>query len=301
MYVGKTMSNKFKQNLKNFMVLIPWIRTIYFKKLYHGVLMNQKMILGRIQHIGHSIDLRLSQDGNVPPILLAEMKFFLKKARSQGIAVDEASNWALGMWMTAKYRLQIENAKLPEPNNAEPLSQDFQALKKIIKERRSIRRWKEELINRANVLSLIEIAKWAPSSCNRQLWQVKILEKPKDIDFAAQYFPNNFFKSAPVILLIMANANAYGKNEKTYAYLDCGAFIQNLMLLLHVAGLGGCWIGFKGWDSLGNVHITQEKKKAFYDYFGFDPSLIPISMIAAGIPAGLPKVPPRQDLDSLLL
>ena len=45
-------------------------------------------------------------------------------------------------------------------------------LEKIIKKRRSVRRFREGRIERATLERLAGLALWAPSSCNRQTIQI---------------------------------------------------------------------------------------------------------------------------------
>ena len=97
------------------------------------------------------------------------------------------------------------------------------------------------------------------------------------------------------------DVSPYGAGERHLAYLDAAAFIQNLLLMLHAKGYGACWLGFKGWDCMGNVHFPAEHRDAFYAHFGLATNLVPISVIAVGRPANVPQAPPRQGLDQIVL
>lgn len=48
---------------------------------------------------------------------------------------------------------------------------DFRDLEKLIKTRRSIRKWRQELVPEDLVLKAIEMATWAPNGGNRQNWK----------------------------------------------------------------------------------------------------------------------------------
>ena len=152
-----------------------------------------------------------------------------------------------------------------------------------------------ELIKR-----LIKASLWAPSSCNRQPVRIIILEDEQK-EFIKSYFSGTFWHKAPVQMLILCNISAYENSDVYFPYLDAGAFIQNLLLLLHEAGLGACWLGFKMWNVKQEIYCDKRKFESFYKYFKIGPENIPISMVVAGEYEFEPKTPNRQSLDTVIL
>ena len=287
-----------KKFIKNLIVAVPFFRTLYFKNYVYRKGLDEKIIRGRIQNFGHNIELCLSKNETVPSELLRELEFLIKEMADRQLVADEASEWAFQWLIMGKYGLKEIPQKAVECSYKSgtqcPLSD-------AIYQRRSVRQWTNEPVDRKAIEKIIDTAKWAPSSCNRQSWHVLLLEKKEDFEFISGYFPNEFYLNAQILLVIFADANLYGNNEKHFAYLDAGAFIQNLLLLLHAEGFGACWIGFKSWDCSGAVFSSDEHRNSFYNYFKLNSNVVPVSMVAVGRPATTPKAPPRQMLKNIIL
>lgn len=289
--------------VRSALATIPWVRSLFYRYRVYGPAPDEKTIRGRLQQIGHSIDLRMRSGTKVPQATITEFEFLLKQASRKGLAIDEAMAWAVKMFTAAQHGLTV----LSEEDTASSASPETDSsandvsLSEAILRRRSIRSWTGEDLDLQDVRRIVELARWAPSSCNRQLWQVMLLHAPKDIEFISRYFASSFCRKAPLLMLVLMNVKLYGYHEKHFAYLDGGAFIQNLLLILHARGYGACWLGFKGWDASGKVFVAAEEHDRFYDYLKLDKTQIPISMIAVGRPVAIPQPPPRQDVSSIIL
>ena len=119
----------------------------------------------------------------------------------------------------------------------------------VIKERRSIRSFKEQDVKKEDIEMLIEAARWAPSAGNTQPWEFVIVRRPdlkKELAEAA--LSQGFVEDAPIVIVVCANENrsfqSYGIRGKTlYCIQDTAAALQNIHLVAHSLGLGTCWIG----------------------------------------------------------
>jgi nitroreductase/SAM-dependent methyltransferase len=110
----------------------------------------------------------------------------------------------------------------------------------IIKGRRSIRKFLPKPVPKEVILKLIEAASWAPSACNRQLWQFVVIEneylktKLKDVS------PLILRINPPVVIYILYNKNY---NPEHHANVQsAAAAIQNLLLAAYSEGLGSLWM-----------------------------------------------------------
>ncbi len=107
----------------------------------------------------------------------------------------------------------------------------------IIKTRRSIRRYKEEIPDEGLIRKCIEAACYAPSSKNSQPWLfilVKNRDKIKELTKTQPY--SKFLESAPYAIVALA------EEEKSNHWLeDCSCAIMLLLLEAHSLGLGACW------------------------------------------------------------
>ena len=120
-------------------------------------------------------------------------------------------------------------------------------LLKLLKERRSIRVWKNETLNLSEIYQLIDAARWAPSSCNRQTLHFLIIDNKKLISKITETVRggNPFFLKAPCFIIILIDFRCYNLPlEKYTIYQDAAAAIQNMLLMAHNMGLGACWASY---------------------------------------------------------
>jgi len=295
------MLEGFKQLTRRAVTSLALTNRLYLKRRMYPYPMDEKTIRGKLQHLGHGMDLRLSSNRPVARTFIWEFEFFLDQIARKDIAIDEPLFWAFSVYVAAKHGLgpQYRSGMARTSQKQAGHNPEIGLLDAVVK-RRSVRRWKPEPVEPADLERIVELARWAPSSCNRQLWKVLVVDTDSDKQFLTGYFANTFWLQAPVLAVILMDSTIYGSNEKHYAYLDGAAFIQNMLLLAEAFGYGACWIGFKGWDTLGNVFMPAERCDEFYRHFDLKRLLVPVSMIALGRPEVVPRVPPRQGVGTIL-
>jgi len=296
------MLSGLKGKLRTLLASWPGVSRLFYKWHRYRGPMDEKAIRSHIQHVAHAVDLRLSTGQSVAPALVRELEFLFGEAGRKAIATDEPMRWALQQYVVARHGLRPE---MKVPARADPAAAASawaeDVLAQVIKQRRSVRRWTAEPVDPQDIRDAIEVARWAPCSCNRQLWQTLLIRRPEDVEFVSRYFAHKFFREAPLLILVMMNAEVYGPSERHFAYLDGAAFIQNLLLMLHAKGYGTCWVGFVSWDCSGHVTVAPELYEEFYRYFRLKKGVVPISMIAVGRPAMVPQAPPRQGLENIIV
>lgn len=294
------MFTNLKNGIAQQLTSLPIVSTLFYKYYVYRTALDEKLLRGKIQYLGHCIDLHITTGSKVPMPVIRELQFLLRETFKKQLPLDGPMLWSIELLLRAKYGLRpvINKASTgPVCGGADTKAH----LIDVIMNRRSVRKWTSEPTDLDDIEKAIEVARWAPSSCNKQPWQTLIIAKKEDIEFISEYFPGNFYTRAPVLLLIVMNKSLYGFSEKHFAYLDGGAFIQNLLLTLHANGYGACWLGFKGWDSADNLFVESEKYHDFYEHFKLNKNQVPISMVALGRPAMQPKAPPRQDLSNIII
>ncbi len=291
---------KVKNKIRFILETNSFISPLYYHFFYQG--MKGKSLQAEIQKLAHFVDLRIENNETIPKGALKKLDYLFDVAFKNKMLLDEAFMWCMKICLKGRYGLN-EPDVIPD-GGKEGIStnkESFETLNQIIKGRRSVRKWENKSLDEDTIKIIIEIAKWAPASCNRQLWRVLIISKQNEKDFVGQFFPNSFYKKAPALLIFLMDTESYNENEMHFTYLDGAAFIQNTLLLFHCIGLGACWIGFKGWDCYGNTFIEKEKIDEFYDFFKLSRFLVPISMVAVGTPACQAKPPMKQGLQSILI
>jgi nitroreductase len=130
------------------------------------------------------------------------------------------------------------------------------SFRRIAAERRSIRRYLDQPVEREKILTCIESARMAPSADNVQPWRFLIIDDPEvkkafsKEAFSGIYSVSRFASKAPVLILIMARldiiANRIGKQiQGVHFYLiDIGIAGEHIVLQAEELGLGTCWIGW---------------------------------------------------------
>lgn len=287
--------------IRKIVIHLPIIDRFFYRFLYRQI-KDKKTIRAKIQQSAHHIDLYISQNVKAPYDAIREFEFLMNKLRGTETPIDDALFWSLAIYAIGRHRLQREYVQSLENTQSSVKPSCGKAdLVASIRERRSIRKWTHEPIDCEDIKEIIDVAKWAPSSCNRQTWQTLLINRQQDKEFLLEYFSNRFWLCAPLLIVVMIDIKPYCEIEKHYAYLDAGAFIQNLLLTLHTRGYGACWIGFAKWDTLNNLHIDRNRCKAFYEYFKLSSQQIPVSMVAVGKPSIKPRAPSRQSLDNIII
>ena len=181
-------------------------------------------------------------------------------------------------------------------------------LEKIIKHRKSIRKYKVDDVSKDMVEKLIDCARYAPSAKNRQPWEfVVVKDKMKDdianIMLKKEKETNGklerkiykykssvkqtafIIKNAPILILVFRPKE---DNWLIGDSLSIGAAIEHICLKSVEMGLGTLWIR--------DIVYTQEEIANLLNYG--NKSLI--SAIALGYPDEIPKLRIRKKLNEIL-
>jgi nitroreductase len=179
-------------------------------------------------------------------------------------------------------------------------------LSKVIKGRRSVRRFKSDPIPRNVLEGILDLALWAPSAMNRQDWYFVVVQGQKKEEFlklsagAFEHFKpmleKNFkdkpkimegmkvffetYGGAPVVIMAYAGKLPTGQDDVWSVSLA----VQNLMLAAYGAGLGTVWTD-------GVVFVKEKEINELMEIK--DRKLV--CVIPIGYPAEEPKAPPRRE------
>lgn len=185
-----------------------------------------------------------------------------------------------------------------DPSLAEPFV-DF------VRARRSVRVWSATQPEPKEFMyiayQMIDAAKWAPTSGNRQPWKFLILvdQEKKEL---LKGIKENHCISAPLLIFVGMDTRFYGalgKSERSI-YIDAGAAIMQMVLVAHKCGLGVCWNHFAD-DLIESREINQKIYANFAHKLDIPDYITPIAIIATGVPKFIPPEPARMELDNLLL
>lgn len=127
---------------------------------------------------------------------------------------------------------------------------------KAIKWRRSVRRFSDQKIERSKVLQILEAARLAPSSSNRQAWHFVVIDDRTIIQQIPDTVPIgtgrivSFVRKAPLVI-----AGCYTKALTHYIaqvaghenhLVDVSIAMAHMTLAATELGIGTCWIGWYG-------------------------------------------------------
>lgn len=193
---------------------------------------------------------------------------------------------------------------------------------KLLATRRSIRRYTERRVERAQIEQLVEAACWAPSNHNRQGWKFVVFDDGDEIRSLSSRVRESVgrtiagsrrmgtdqtkeilhfagaFDLAPVLILAMHKKSpAMGRALLASATsplvsgeaLSTAMAVQNLLLAAHVFGLGACvmtapLLAADVWTSLPDL----------------PPGFEPTCLVTVGYPADEPPPPARKNLQHVL-
>jgi len=164
---------------------------------------------------------------------------------------------------------------------------EYNKLREIIIGRRSIRRFKNENIQRETIERIIDAAQWAPSACNRQLWRfIAVTDSKIKEKLVSEAKASNFIKDAPVTIYVLYHKDF--DSEKSADYQSAAAAIQNILLAAHSLGLGATWIN------------TYGRKKKVKEILKIPDSFNIISAVIIGYPDENPSPPKRKNIREIL-
>jgi nitroreductase len=107
---------------------------------------------------------------------------------------------------------------------------------KVLKGRRSVRKYRDEKIPENIVEDIIDCARLAPTARNEQPWEfIVITDKKKNNQIAEITDHGKFIAEAPLCIAVFC------KNTKYYLE-DGSAATTNILLAAQAYGLGGCWV-----------------------------------------------------------
>lgn len=156
----------------------------------------------------------------------------------------------------------------------------------LIKERRSIRNFKSDMIPDQEIEMILEAGRWTPSASNKQPWRFIVIKnedlKEKISDLAIY---GKFIIRAPVLIAIIGK-----KSENPNWYVqDTSLASMNMQLMAWTLEIGTCWIG-----SMDRVKVK--------DLLGLGEDDFLLTILPFGhIKGNVPKPTLRKKLDDITL
>ena len=146
----------------------------------------------------------------------------------------------------------------------------------FFRRRHSIRDYTDQPVGREDVVKIMEIARTAPSVCNRQAWTVHVIEEKRMVAaaLALQNGNRGFGDRVPMVFVVAADLRAFVSiEERNQGWVDGGMFAMNVLHGIHATGLGGCPL---------NWCASKENDEALRQLVGIPEHEAVIMMIALG-------------------
>lgn len=111
-----------------------------------------------------------------------------------------------------------------------------------IKTRRSVRKYKADMVPKDLIEQIVEAGMYAPTGRNLQspiilaVTNKEMRDRMSQLNAKVMNIPSDPFYGAPVVLVVLAD-----KSRPCYQY-DGTLVMANMMLAAHDLGIGSCWI-----------------------------------------------------------
>lgn len=163
----------------------------------------------------------------------------------------------------------------------------------VIKNRRSIRSFKNQALPPEVINQLVDAARMAPSAGNAQSWAfVLATERKTKQALAAAAFNQKWLEEAAAVFVVCADMNraeeSYNERGRTlYCIQDTSAAVENILLAATALGLGACWMGAFHEGEIAKVVNAPSGMR-------------PVALIPVGVPYESPRARSRRPADEVV-
>ena len=163
----------------------------------------------------------------------------------------------------------------------------------MIKERRSVRKFKNEKVDRELMKEIVDIAKWAPSWVNYQIARYTLIDNEEIIQKLATDGVKGFVynmdtlknaKGVAVLSFVKGKSgrlDQYGienSENNTWEVFDAGIACQTFCLAAHAKGVGTCIMGVINEESIAKIiNLPKEETVGALIMYGYADGEVPAS------------------------
>lgn len=119
------------------------------------------------------------------------------------------------------------------------------SLDEIIAERKSIRKYTDQPIDKQTIDKIIESARLAPSAVNFQPWKFYICRSEEAKQVVRDSYPREWFNTAQLYILACGNREQSWKRPcdgKDHLDIDIAIAVEHMVLKITELGLATCWV-----------------------------------------------------------
>ncbi len=159
---------------------------------------------------------------------------------------------------------------------------------KLIKSRRSIRKYLKNPVSDEVVQDILEAARWSPSGLNNQPWRFVVIRDnsiKQRVATCTRY--SRIIIECCLCIAVYYNLPVGYNRDKDI--LSIGACVQNMLLMAETHGIGAVWLG-----------EILNRKEEVNDILGISAENELLAVIAFGYPDEKPDRD-RKELDTMIL
>jgi nitroreductase len=187
---------------------------------------------------------------------------------------------------------------------------DYESFLKLVKTRRTIRKFKADAIPSEDLDKIMETVRWAPSGFNSQPWEILLVQDPETKDVVTQHLQGKGdvdsisrvgFAKAPVYLFLLGDSRVrpwappvVRDDEELWRYImeaTLGPAYQHMHLAATSLGIGTMWI-----TASRMPDIEQKIRKTL----NIPDHLVLFEMMAIGYPDHTPPNKKVRPLDEFV-
>lgn len=163
----------------------------------------------------------------------------------------------------------------------------------VLKNRHSVRKFKDAEVEEEKLRKILEAANSAPSAGDLQAYEIVVVrDKARKEKLASAAYEQEFIAHAPVVLVFLAHpersSRRYSKRgAELYCVQDATIATAYAQLAAAALGLGCVWVG--AFDENEVAKVVNVK-----------PNLRPVSMLPIGYADEQPRIIPRRKLEELI-
>lgn len=157
----------------------------------------------------------------------------------------------------------------------------------LLRERYSIREYKQQKVSKALLIEVLEAGRMAPSAANKQPWSFILVSEEENLNKLKKVYDRDWFKKVPQIIVICGDHSESWKrsfDSKDHCDVDVAIAVDHMTIRASELGLGTCWV----------CHFDPEMVK---EQMQLPEGVEPIALLPIGYP--LENKPPRKKRKAL--
>jgi nitroreductase len=157
-----------------------------------------------------------------------------------------------------------------------------------ILQRKSVRNYTGEVVQRADLIQLLKAAMAAPSAVHRLPWKFIVVTNREKLKSLSDGLPfAQMLENAGTGIVVCAVPNEAAGQKESFAILDCACATENILVAAEALGLGAVWTA---------VYPDKALMDFVRNQLHIPDHVIPLNVIPVGYPVG--DEDPREKYDA---